>query len=170
MRRGIFFFIAVSAFLVSAFCSCSKTGGNGNRNDGLNRPDSLSLETVEDSATYHLFGNPSLPAIKAYISLTAPSVSDTSEVASKARNDFMINIMGGKYSNLSLEKAAGSFIDACIEEYKEHVESEAKNRKSTANEAWMNYETYISTSSVYNNNGYGAICATRIFTPAAPTD
>lgn len=168
MRRGIFFFIAVSAFLVSAFCSCSKTGGNGNRNDGLNRPDSLSLETVEDSATYHLFGNPSLPAIKAYISLTAPSVSDTSEVASKARNDFMINIMGGKYSNLSLEKAAGSFIDACIEEYKEHVESEAKNRKSTANEAWMNYETYISTSSVYNNNGLWCyLCNSYIYTGGA---
>lgn len=166
MRRGAFLLVVVTvlALSVSCFCSCSKTAGD-KPDDGT---DSLLLETVSDSTTYHLFGNPSMPAIRAYISLTAPSGSDTTETALKARNDFMANIMGGDYMMLSTGEAAGKFISSCVDEYKEHVESEAKNRKSTANEAWMNYETYISTSTVYNDNGIWCyLCNSYVYTGGA---
>lgn len=167
MRKCFFLFIAVSMLFVSSFYSCSKTGNN--RSDSVNvLPDSLVLETVSDSATYHLFGNPSMPAIRTSISLTAPSSADTSDIAMKARNDFMTNIMGNEYVQLSLKGAAEKFVNACVEEYKVHVESEVKERRRTANEAWMNYETYISTSSVYNDNGIWCyLCDSYIYTGGA---
>lgn len=164
MKKGLFFFIAAAVLSVPAFFSCSKTG-NGS---GANTPDSLVLETFSDSATYHLFGNPDLPAIKACISLTAPSGEDTSSAAVKARNDFMVNIMGNGYTGLPMEDAARKFINTCVEEYRESVESKAKNRKKTAEEKWMNYETLISTSTVYNGNGIWCYsCDSYIYTGGA---
>lgn len=166
MRRGAFLLVVITvlALSVSCFCSCSKTGGDKQNNS----VDSLLLETVSDSTTYHLFGNPSMPAIRTYISLNAPSSSDTSETALKAKSDFMANIMGGDYMMLSTKEAAGKFISSCVDEYKEHVESKAKNRKSTAKEAWMNYETYISTSTEYNDNGIWCyLCNSYVYTGGA---
>lgn len=166
MRKGIFLFVAAACFSISAFYSCSKRAGDSN--EGLVCADSLVLETASDSAVYHLFGNPDLPAIKAYISLTAPSSSDTSSFAVKARNDFMVNIMGDKYTDLSIGDATERFIDICIDEYRESVESKAKNRKKTAEETWMNYETYISTSSAYNDNGIWCyLCNSYVYTGGA---
>ena len=114
----------------------------------------LKFTTFSESRKGHIDNDAALPACTAEVSLVYPDGGYTGKLSlEQLQQLFLKSLPEGMQSGTTPSAAARRFIENYIREYQSEMSEYRKEARKKDN-AWMNYETIVSSKSLYNKHDF----------------